>query len=62
MNIDISLTKEWSMGKHYGLMLKGQMVLNPYYMWEDKTSVEWNPKNPGKQSVNLNLAFGVYFK
>ena len=62
VNIDISLSKNWDMSKHWGLMLKGQLVLNPYYMSEDKTSVEWNPKNPGKQSVNLNLAFGVYFK
>ena len=43
-------------------MLKGQLMINPYYISEDKSSVEWHPKNPGNQSVNANLTFGVFLK
>ena len=62
VNIDISLRKDWTLNKYLGLMLKGQLMINPYYISEDKSSVEWHPKNPGNQSVNANLTFGVFLK
>ena len=62
VNIDISLRKNWTLNKYLGLMLKGQLMINPYYISEDKSSVEWHPKNPGNQSVNANLTFGVFLK
>jgi hypothetical protein len=62
VNIDISLRKDWTLNKYLGLMLKGQLMINPYYISEDKSSVEWHPKNPGSQSVNANLTLGVFLK
>ena len=62
VNIDLSLRKDWSLSEHCGLFLKGVLMINPYYLWEDKRSAEWHPKHPGTQSVNLNIALAVYLK
>ena len=62
VNVDLSLRKDWSLSKHCGLFLKGVLMINPYFLWEDKSSAQWHPKNPGGQAVNINLALGVYLK
>lgn len=61
-NITIRLRKDWSVSKHCGLMLMGQLTINPYLAATDKSSVEWHSFNPGRQSVNVNVGFGAYLK
>ena len=61
-NIDIRLRKDWSIHERVGLMLQGELCLHPWLMALDKTSVQWRPKYPWFQSLNLNLAIGVYLK
>ena len=61
-NVGVRLRKDWSVSDHCGLMVQGQLALNPSAIAADKSSVQWHPYNPGNQSVNVNLAFGVYLK
>ena len=61
-NVELRLRKDWSVSEHCGLMLQGQLCINPSAIAADKSSVKWNPTNPGNQSVNANIAFGVYLK
>lgn len=61
-NITIRLRKDWSVSKHCGLMLMGQLTINPYLAAADKSSVEWHSFDPSRQSVNVNVGFGAYLK
>ena len=61
-NVELRLRKDWSVSEHCGLMLQGQLCINPSAIAADKSSVKWNPTNPGNQSVNANIAYGVYLK
>ena len=61
-NIDIRLRKDWDIHERVGLMLQGELCLHPYFMAWDKASVQWHPGYPWFQSLNLNLAIGVYLK
>lgn len=46
-NIELRLRKDWTVAKHLGLMLQGQVAVNPMA----PSSV-----------INLNATFGIYFK
>ena len=49
-------------GARCGLMLQGQLGINPSALAADNTTAQWKPKDPGSQAVNANIAFGVYLK
>lgn len=59
-NIELRLRKDWTVATHCGLMLQGQVSVNPSALAADKTTAEWHPKNPGAQAINVNVTFGVY--
>lgn len=61
-NISISLRKDWSVSAHCGLMLSGQLAINPSSIAADKKRAEWHPKSPNMQAINANIALGVYLK
>lgn len=61
-NIDIRLRKDWSVSERCGLMVMGELMINPSALADDRSTAQWHPQNPGKQSVNANIAFGVYLK
>ena len=61
-NIEVRLRKDWDLSEHCGLQLQGVLSINPSGIAADKTSVEWHPKNPGNQTINTNIALGVYLK
>ena len=61
-NIELRLRKDWSVSERCGLMLQGQLGINPSALAADKTTAQWKPKDPGSQAVNANLAFGVYLQ
>ena len=61
-NIDIRLRKDWSVHERCGLMIQGQLTINPSAIAADRSSVRWKPLDPGSQSINANIAFGVYLK
>lgn len=61
-NIDVRLRKDWSVSERCGLMIEGQVMLNPSALADDRSTAEWHPENPFHQSVNANIAFGVYLK
>lgn len=61
-NVELALTKDWSVSKHCGMALFGKLVVNPSAIARDKSSVEWHPKTPGNQSVNANIGLQVYLK
>ena len=61
-NITLCLRKDWSVSTHCGLMLAGQITMNPSSIAADKSRAEWHPKSPGLQAVNANIALGVYLK
>lgn len=61
-NITLRLRKDWSVTEHCGLMLMGQLTINPYLAATDKSSVEWHSFEPFNQSVNVNVGLGVYLK
>ena len=62
VNVDIRLRKDWSISEHCGMMLTSQITLNPSEIAANRTSVYWHPINPSKQSINLNVTYGVYLK
>ena len=62
VNIDIRLRKDWTLNKYCGMMLFGQLVLNPYALASDKHAAEWHPQNPGGQGINANIGAGIYLK
>lgn len=59
-NIDIRLRKDWTVAEHCGLMLQGEVAINPSALAADKSTLAWKPLDPGRQAVNANIAFGVY--
>jgi hypothetical protein len=61
-NVSVSLRKDWSASEHCGLMLKGEVAVCPWLLAEDKSTAAWKPLDPWMQSVNANLAFGIYLK
>ena len=62
VNIDVRLRKDWSLSERCGLMLQGQVMLNPSMLAYDPKSYEWHPNAPAAQTVNANIAVGVYLK
>ena len=61
-NVELRLRKDWTVSERCGLMLQGQVVLNPSAIAADKSSVQWKPLYPFYQSVNANISFGVYLR
>ena len=61
-NIDIRLTKNWDVSTHCGLMLQGQVTINPSELAANPQSAQWKWKDPFGQAINANLAFGVFLK
>ena len=59
-NIELRLRKDWSVSEHCGLMLQGQLCVNPSAIAADKSTAQWKPYSPDYQSVNANVTFGVY--
>ena len=59
-NIDLRLRKDWTVAEHCGLMLQGQLCINPTLLAADKSTAEWHPYNPGNQAINANITFGIY--
>jgi hypothetical protein len=43
-------------------MIQGQLGINPSELAADKATSQWKPEFPFEQSVNANIAFGVYLK
>jgi hypothetical protein len=62
VNVDVRLRKDWSISTHCGMMLMGQITLNPSEIALNRTSIYWHPINPWKQSINLNVTYGIYLK
>jgi len=60
--VEIRLRKDWDVSEHCGLMLQGVVCVNPSALAADKSTYKWHPKDPGNQSINANIAFGVYLK
>ena len=61
-NVDVRLRKDWDLNKYFGTMLMGQVTVNPYAISEDKNTIYWHPSDPGKQSINVNVAWGIYLR
>ena len=61
-NIDLRLRKDWSVHERIGLMLQGQLTINPSALAADKATAEWHPLSPGYQAINANIALGIYLK
>lgn len=61
-NVEVRLRKDWDAGNRCGLMLQGQLCINPSELAADHRTAEWHPYLPGNQSVNANITFGVYLK
>ena len=61
-NITLRLRKDWSLSERCGMMLHGQLTMNPYLMATDKSSIEWHSFNPSAQSIIVNVGLGVYLK
>ena len=61
-NIEVRLRKNWSVSERCGMMIQGQLSINPSALAEDHTTAQWKPEFPFEQSVNANIAFGVYLK
>ena len=61
-NLEVRLRKDWDVSEHCGLLLQGVLSINPSAIAADKKTVEWHPTNPGNQSINTNIALGVYLK
>jgi len=61
-NVELRLRKDWSVSDRCGLMIQGVLCINPSALAADKKTAEWHPKEPFNQSINANIAFGVYLK
>jgi len=60
--LELRLRKNWDMGNRCGLMLQGTLLLNPSALAADHSSYRWHPYDPWNQSINTNIAFGVYLR
>ena len=61
-NIELRLRKDWSVSERCGLMVQGQLSINPSALAASKIAAEWHPDFPWEQAVNANITFGVYLK
>ena len=61
-NIELRLRKDWDIHPRLGLMLQGMLSINPSALAADKSTAEWHPSAPTKQSINANLSVGIYLK
>lgn len=61
-NIEIRLRKDWTASERCGLMIQGVLSINPTALANDPTTAHWTPADVSRQSINANLAFGVYLK
>ncbi len=61
-NIELRLRKDWSVAERCGLMVQGQLSINPSALAASKIAAEWHPDSPWEQAVNANITFGVYLK
>jgi len=59
-NIELRLRKDWTVSSHCGIMVQGQLCINPSAIAFDRNSIRWDPDNPEGQSINANITFGVY--
>ena len=62
VNIDLKLRKDWSLSDRCGMMLQGQVCVNPTLLAADPSSIKWDPQAPAGQTVNANVTLGVYLK
>ena len=62
VNVELRLRKDWSLSKRCGLMVQGQLAINPTMLAHDPESAKWDPKVPAGQTINANLSMGVYLK
>lgn len=60
--VELRVRKDWDVSPQCGMMVLGQLCINPSAFAADVTTAAWHPTNPGAQSVNVNLGFGVYLK
>ena len=61
-NVEVRLRKDWSLSELFGMMIQGQLTINPVRLAADKSTAQWHPANPGGQSINANITLGVYLK
>lgn len=61
-NVELRLRKDWSLHERCGLFLQGVFAINPSALAADRSTAEWHPTSPQKQSINANIALGVYLK
>ena len=61
-NVEVRARKIWGLTEHCGLKLQGTLSINPHLLADDLSSAQWHPLNPGGQSVNANIALGVFLK
>ena len=61
-NLEVRLAKDWSLSEHCGLKLQGVLAINPSLLAADRSTAKWHPRAPWDQSVNVNIAAGVYLK
>lgn len=61
-NIDVRLRKNWELNKYFGLLLFGQVTINPDAIAADKSSIHWQTEKPSEQSINFNVGCGVYLR
>ena len=62
VNVEVRLRKDWSLSERCGMMLQGQVTINPTMLAADHRSAQWQPYTPYAQTVNANLTVGVYLK
>ena len=61
-NVEVRLRKDWSLSELFGMMLQGQFALNPVRLTADKSTAQWHPAMPERQSINATITLGVYLK
>lgn len=61
-NVELRLRKDWAVSSHCGLMVQGVLSLKPWALASDKSTAEWHPTDPAAQSINANIALGVFLK
>ncbi len=61
-NVEVRLRKDWSLSELFGMMLQGQLTINPVVLASDKSTAQWHPANPWNQTINANITLGVYLR
>lgn len=59
-NIELRLRKDWEVTNRCGMMIQGQLTINPSALAADKTTARWYLTEPWRQGINANVTFGVY--